>query len=408
MPTIPQFDPPASLDDFDTIQDQRAAWDEYIALSFQRNIEGVESEVGVGKCQFYNPKIIPTDPTVAADVIRWKGFPLVIEANHPGDENGALKEAEQLTNKLPDGRNTPFMFRPQDEYLEWFVNSAQGKVTSVIFTCEGPEYWEALAHGYPLNFTLPIAQNGLNGTKHTRAVGDKGKLLALYRQFCGPNVQLADLLDNKGNYNRWNKWNTTHGVVHLNNPFNTLSAEINIAAQATILRKKNGTVINDPDALIRCSGFGEPLRASDPHIGDEVNTLARNGYAITLQNPVGLYMDVLETTGWATPDGTPAIQFWKPIRGGAGMTVRAMFEVPAALGYTVGDITIGGEPIKYGGQIAKHLNMKLTGLACRSGSFQNAALDCPGTRLSTLSLSVDSTSAPHMLPSRSKYRVVTP
>jgi len=380
MPTIPHFDPPARLTDFDTITDQRAAWDEFIGLSFQRNIEDVEAEIGAGKSQFYNPKVTSTDPPVATDVIRWKGFPLVIAAKHPGNEKAAWVEADQLTNKLPNGNTFPFLFRPQDEYLEWFVTrNPQGKITRVVFTCEGPEYWEALAHGYPPVYTRPRSQGGLGGTKHTNAQGDKQKLQDLYQQFVGQTVPLTDLFDANGRYNRWNKWNTTEGAVHLNNPFNTLGAEINIAAQATILRKNdNGQIITDPDALIRCSGFGERLRASDPHIGDEVNTLARAGSAITLLNPVGLYMDSLEATGWATPDGTPAIQFWTPVRGAAGTTVRAVFEVPPAAGYTVGDIEIGGQRIEFGGQIAKRINVKLTGIACRQGSFNNAALACPG------------------------------
>src|SRR3712207_3088506 len=89
-------------------------------------------------------------------------------------------------------------------------------------------------------------------------------------------------------------------------------------------------------------------------------------------------MDSLEATGWVTPDGTPAIQFWTPVRGAAGTTVRAVFEVPPAAGYTIGDIEIGGQRIEFGGQIAKRINVKLTGIACRQGSFNNAALACPG------------------------------
>src|SRR5262249_7618628 len=117
MPTIPQFEPPANLTDFDTIADQRAAWDEFIALSFQRNIEDVEAEVGTGKSHFYNPKVNSTDPPVATDVIRWKGFPLVIAAKHPGNKKAAWAEAEQL--QTSGGRT----FRPQDEYLEWRVTN---------------------------------------------------------------------------------------------------------------------------------------------------------------------------------------------------------------------------------------------------------------------------------------------
>jgi hypothetical protein len=236
-------------------------------------------------------------------------------------------------------------------------------------------------------------QGGLGGTKQTNAQGDKQKVLALYRNFVGPNVQLADLLDANGRYDRWNKWNTTDGAMHLSHPANTLGAEINIAAQATILRRKNGQPITNPDTLIRCSGFGVAQRASDPHIGDEVNKLARGGSAITLLNPVGLYIDSLEAVGWVTPDGTPASSFWTPVRGASGTTVRAVFEVPAAKGYTVGDIKIGGQTIDFGGQIAEHINIKLTGIACRQGSFHNAARACPGAGAGPMAVTAAATAA---------------
>jgi hypothetical protein len=391
MPTIPQFNPPAGLTDFDAIPDQRAAWDEFISLSFDRNVQAVEADTGAGQCQYYNAKVISTDSPIATDIIRWKGFPLVMSAKHPGNKKAAWAEADQL--KASGG----IRFRQQDEYLEWFVvRNEQGKITRIVFSCEGPEYWEALAGGYPPQYTLPVAQGGLGGTKHTAAQGDKNRLLALYRQHVNPGVNLVDLLDANGNYNRWNKWNTTDGIMHLTHPANTLGAEINIAAQATILRQTNGQGITDPDALIRCSGYGVAERASDPHIGDEVNRLARGGYAITLLDPVGLYIDSLDTAGLVTPNGAPASQFWTAVRGAAGIAVRALFEVPPAMGYTVSDIKIGGQAIQYGGQVAERITVKLTGIACRQGSFNNQALACPGPGPMTLAAAA---AKPH-LPSR--------
>ena len=357
MTKISDFDPPASLTDFDPTH--RAAWSEFIGATLDDNIKLVESAVGHGNSPFYDQTKTDTDPPVASDVIRWKGFPLLIAAKHPGDKPAAWKEADK---PLPDGE------RPQDEYLEWFVvRDAHKKITKVTFTCEGPEYWEALANGYPKDY---------NGPKTAGAKGMPDKLLALYQQFVSPEVKLADLLEAHGRYSRLNKWNTKHGAIHLNQRNNTLSAEINIAAQATILRQQNGQVLTDPDALIRCAQYGQPGRASDPKIGAEVNSLARQGFAISLQDPIGLYIDGLDTTGWSTPDGTPAAQFWKVVRGGAGTAVRAVFEVPSTAAYTVGDIKIGGQPLEFGGQLAEQITMKLTGIACRKGSKLNAAVSC--------------------------------
>jgi len=226
-----------------------------------------------------------------------------------------------------------------------------------------------MAHGYPL---------GYDGPKTAGGIGDKQKVLALYRQYVSPNVQLEDLFDAQGNYNRLNKWNTSQGIMHLNQRNNTLGAEINIAAFATILRKNNGQLLTDADELIECAQFGQAGRASDPRIGADVNELARGGFAITLLNPVGLYIDSLDTTGWVTPNGKAPSAFWKPIRGKAGMTVRVVFEVPASEGYTVSDIKIGNDKIEFGGQVAEFVTMKLTGVACRRDHFHNQPLG-PGS-----------------------------
>ena len=360
MATIAQFDPPGGLDDFDSIPNQRLAWSEFLFNTFQDNIQGVEQSVGAGKSQFYNPRVADTPDPNSQKKIHWRGFPLLIAEKHPGNKTAAWKEADQ---PLADGE------RPQDEYLEWFVEkNAQGKITRVIYTCEGPEYWEAMAHGYPLDY---------NGPKTAGATGDRQMVLALYRQYVGPDVQPDDLFRD-GQYNRLNKWNTTHGVMHLNQRNNTLGAEINIAAFATILRQVNGQLLTDADELIQCAKYGQPGRASDPHIGADVNELARNGFAITLLNPVGLYIDSLDTTGWVTPNGKAASQFWKSIRGKLGMTVRTVFEIPAGEGYTVSDIKIGGTDIEFGGQIAEFIDVKLTGVACREGQFDNQAFGCVG------------------------------
>ena len=359
MAKITQFDPPAELDDFDVIPHQRGAWSEFLSKTFDDNVVGVEQYVGGGKSQFYNPLTIDTADPNSAKKIVWRGFPLLIAAKHPGNKRAAWREADTL---LAGGE------RPQDEYLEWFVErNVQGKITRVTFTCEGPEYWEAMAHGYPLRFPAE--------SQATRAKGDMQKVLSLYQQHVSPTVQLNDLLRN-GKYNRLNKWNTTHGIMHLNQRNNTLDAEINIAAFSTILRQQDGQVLTDADELIRCARYGQPGRASDPRIGADVNALARTGYAITLQNPVGLYMDSLDTTGWATPNGVSASRFWRAVRGTQGMTVRAIFEVPNTENYTVGDIQIGGAKIEYGGQLAEFIDMKLTGVACREGFFHNQAKPC--------------------------------
>lgn len=67
--------------------------------------------------------------------------------------------------------------------------------------------------------------------------------------------------------NLWNLLSTTGSIAHLIQPNNTLSAEIDIGAQATVIRKNDqGKEITDKDELINCSKYGNPGRNSDPNV----------------------------------------------------------------------------------------------------------------------------------------------
>lgn len=347
---LTQFDPPARIDDLKDRADLQKAWSKLISDLFDQVIGDTEQSVGPGKSQFYNPTKTDTDSPSATQEISWIGFPKLIRDNHANSVD-AWKEAGTLIN-IGGGRHA----RPQDEYLEWFVtrDPASHKIQRVTFTCEGPEYWEFLVQEFP------------------------EKAVELYQKYVSPSVKKADLLGPDGSYNRWNNWNSDLGAMHLNQPNNTLSAEIKIAADATVLRKgSSGQVLTDADDLIRCALYGEPGRASDPTIGAAVNALAREGYSLTLQNPVGLYISSINLAGFTRPDGHPAdSKYWQILRGSAGMILRAVYEVPAADGFTVGDMTIGGRKIEFGGQLAERITVKLTGLACRKGQSHNAAVGC--------------------------------
>jgi hypothetical protein len=191
--------------------------------------------------------------------------------------------------------------------------------------------------------------------------------LALYRQHVSPTVRAEDLFTPNGRYIDRNRWNngTTTGAMHLIQPNNTLLAEIELAA-ATVQRQRDGQLLTTEQELITCSLYGEPTRNSDPHIGGEVNALARAGADVTLHNPVGLYIDGLSTAGWNTPDDADPQDFWQITRGAPGFAVRAVYEVTGH-DYLVGDITILARPIQFGGQIAEHITMRLTGTAHRFG-----------------------------------------
>jgi hypothetical protein len=234
----------------------------------------------------------------------------------------------------------------------------------------GPEYWKFLASV------------------------SKTKVLSLYRKHINPAVQAEHLFPHGGPYDPHNRWNnsTTTGAMHLIQQNNSLIAEIELAAAATIVRVRNGAVVTDQQVLISiCSQYGAAERHSDPHIGSEVNTLARGHSDITLANPIGLCIAGLSTAGWQTPDGSNPMDYWTITRGAPNKALRAVYEVPPGKGFTVGDITINGHNIEFGAQIADFITIKLTGLATRLGKSTVPAIPClaAGPGPAALAMSVD-------------------
>jgi len=340
---LAQFDPPGNVPDLAPGSPERQAWSDFVSNSLDTNISGVEATVGAGLCQLYNPTRVDTTEPTADLVITWGGFPMRWIRGHRDVRTDAWREADDFRLGVA---------RRQDEYLEWFVHkNPAGKITRVDFTCEAWDYWNFLGQNAP------------------------AQVLALYQTHIDPAITHVDLFPG-GSYNRLNRWNTELGAMHLSHGANTLGAEINLVAGATVLWENGGRLVTDPLQLIQCGGFGDEIRSSDPRIGWDINNLARLGFAITLKNPVGLLIDGIDDTGFLKPDGSPAGSYWRVLRGFPGGTVRATYEVPAAEGFVVGDITIGGERIEYGGQLADHVTMKVVGTACRPGSFSNAPQSC--------------------------------
>jgi hypothetical protein len=354
-----RFDPPADIDDLDT-EALRNAWSDEIVKRVNGNRNALQAKLGPNHpAQFFNEL---TDHKNMADraeqPIMWQGFPRLLEKQFGENTTAAFKHAEDDTPTAKARQDS------QDEYLEWHVTRDDTKkIVRVEFTCEGPEYWEFLAEHVP------------------------DKVVELYQKHVDPSVTKAELFPG-GTYDPLNKWNTGSGAMHLIQVNNTLGAEVNIGAFATIKRKDdNGTPIIDADKLIRCARFGAPGRASDPHIGDIVNGLARQGYSITIKNPIGLYIHAIDLTGFTKPDGTPVTPAYFTItRGSAGQGLRAIFEVPpgetaGGQPFTVSDIAIGGVKIAFGGQIAKHISIKLTGVAVEKGKIDNPMFGCGGGAL---------------------------
>lgn len=69
----------------------------------------------------------------------------------------------------------------------------------------------------------------------------------------------------------------------------------------TLVFQPHGTAedpMTDPVELTKCGQFGNPSRNSDPHIGSAVNKLCLQGKMVTCANPVGLYIQEIDTQSW--------------------------------------------------------------------------------------------------------------
>jgi hypothetical protein len=359
----PFYLPPAGIDDFGARPSAAAfkqQWQNYIANA----IAGRASDGGL----FYDAESEPGGAQGPAP-IPWNGFPRSITQwfNADTDPNGlqrALAAADVLAplarvRRADTGEKWLVLNRQQDEYCEWHADRDQaGRITRISFTAEGPEYWQILAKT------------------------DPDLLLELYRKHISPAVQREDLfwpsdmIDEQsdriefraGEYNRWNKWTTLLGAMHLTHPANTLGAEINLAADATVIYSAVPPTPTDTlhRRLICCAGYGGVNRSSDPLIGAGVNGFARAGKSVTLANPVGLYISDVPIGGLRGPSGEVADQAWcKIVRASADEQMKLRVEVapPPGAGFTLDQCTFEGAPLRHGGQIARRITMVLFGLA---------------------------------------------
>lgn len=323
------YTPPGGLTDL--TEDGRKAWHIFISDSVDESAKGPDpatTQNDSPRPQFFNLTRTDPGPDVTTATVSWTAFPRRIKVISASDtERWTRADASRAV---------------QDEYCEWSVTRREdGRITRVDFTCEGPEYWDVLART------------------------SSETVLSLYRKFISPDVQREHLFTATGRYVRQNVWNnsTKLGAMHLIQPANTLGAEIELAAAASIQRVVDGRPLTSEQELIACGQYGQPERNSDPHIGGEVNKIARAKASIALADPVGLYFEGLSTDGWETPDGSDPLSYWRYERGDADHPVRAVYEVPEGAGFTVGDITVNGRPIRFGAQIADFITIKLSAVA---------------------------------------------
>jgi hypothetical protein len=92
---------------------------------------------------------------------------------------------------------------------------------------------------------------------------------------------------------------------------------------------------------------------------------------VSLVNPVGVYMDDVETSGGSLPDWISPTDCLHIVRGELGRIEPLVVEVPVETGRTVSDLTIGGVPVRYGEQVTECVTVKLVDGACMIGSVKN-------------------------------------
>lgn len=289
------------------------------------------------------------------------------------------------------GKELLMCYRQQDEYCEWHADhDDQGRLVRLSFTAEPPEYWTFLAEKEP------------------------ELVLRLYKELVGPQVEAGDLFypdspvvygvgkdgvakwlpfAEKGEYNRYNKWNSTHGAVHLTHPANTLGAEINLAAQASLVYQsdKDGPdpTYDDDPALTRiaCAGYGGVNRSSDPSIGEQVGIQVLAGKCVSLTDPVGLYVAKVdlstlerEVKGQRVP--VPEAQVLVVQRGDADAArprkLHLTLQAPAGADWTLGDCFLDNRRLERGGQVARKITMVLYA-DVRNGGVDDTVNGCSNT-----------------------------
>ncbi|KAK4141062.1 uncharacterized protein C8A04DRAFT_39391 [Dichotomopilus funicola] len=387
---LPAFNPPGwPFVDDNLNAKQKAAWSKQVSTWMQSQITAKDPDDGSPLTggggvlrtplkQFFNGTVTPYITTQPPTTVSWNAFPGLIARQDPNNRWLKVEGHRDL----------------MDEYLEWTTKIDSNKrVQYIVFTCEGFEYFSFLGRENPYG------------------------LVDLYRKSnpdFADQIKKEDLLDKDGKYQPYNKWNgvlanipgqpetgltsvNPGSIMHLAQVNNTLSAEVDIAGQATVLRKNpDGQPITDQTTLCNCSKYGNAYRNSDPTIGIGVNTLARNGNLISVADPVAIYMVEFNTANFRLdvdgssqdlqdiPDGTFT---W--VRGDINkkMGLRLKVEIPkGTMGtgqnegreLTVSDIfdTNTSKYIEFGGQFADYVTMGVSAVVIKGDNAAPAEF-CP-------------------------------
>ena len=320
MPLLKKFDTPASLRDVPASSPFYYEWHKFVDSTFGDESSGENGGV------VFNPA--RTNVRIAGEKsMTWNGFPRRVLLPIRRDRK---REAYKVAEQIRDNPN-----HPQDEYFEQYVHKDKRKrIRKITFVTELRYYYETLWDV------------------------DPKEVLKIYKKYVSKSVALSDLSDENGYYNYLNRWNVEDGILHYTGGINTLSAAVGLAQDLVVQAPPSTNNFNASPA------FATTVTSVDPRVSYDVHTLVRKGLYVSLKDPVGIYILDWNNSGIAQPNGSPApASWWKIVRGKKGMVLRLEYEVPKNKGFVVGDMTIGGEPIDYGGQLAEQVIVGLVGIA---------------------------------------------
>ena len=359
------YQTPGNIDDLEkrpTRSKFLDAWDAWIAKQIRNEILSLKSpptDPDDGRRDFPVPSpLFFCEADHGADStnlpVTWNAFPLRVAREYDNDPAAAWKYLDQLdttTRYTPRGAaKVTTAYRRQDEYCEWRRDENGPRGPRMVFTAEGPEYWIHLA-AYDFPRVVELYQNLVSTAVQPDELKLKHDIV-----FGGWHLKTGD-------YDPFNIWNTQKGVIHLTHPANTLGAEVNLAARATVLRHDaSGHRIVESRRLISASGYGDVNRSSDPAIGFGVNITAvpegeTKPLSITLANPVGLYMDSIAESQLTDKDDQPLVGWFTFVRGAEGRGLMAVLESPKGDARTLNDVYVAGKKLESGAQVASLIQM---------------------------------------------------
>lgn len=109
--------------------------------------------------------------------------------------------------------------------------------------------------------------------------------------------------------------------------------------------------------------------------------LARQGLSVALANPIGLYISPFTLGGLLDPTSKPiGAQALQLVRRSADGTriLRVEIAPPTGAGYSLDQCSLDGNPLRYGGQIARNITMRLFGVGKKiPGKAARKVKTCP-------------------------------